>query len=366
MHRFSRRWLLVVAGGLGLIGLGELPRPLGAAADESPDALRARLLASAGRPYTGYARSNGRLGLPELPELGQVTALLSGTTRIRAFVAGPDRWRVDELGLAGERDTYRLGEAEYIWDFGANQLVRVVGRTPVRLPRAADLLPPELARRLLGLSAADPVTALPPRRVAGHTALGLRVVPGDPDTTVGRVDVWAEPATALPLRVEIAGRDAVDPVLRTELRDVDLSAPTDDLLRPRLPPGAGAIEVRAADLTGALRVLDAGEAPPRLAGRARVTLSDQLPGVGFYGTGLASFALIPLGRDVARPALDGAGAAGGDAVELPVGRGVALATPLLSLLVRGGVRGGGALLIGTVRPDVLLRAAVELPVRDPR
>ena len=45
---------------------------------------------------------------------------------------------------------------------------QVIGAQPVRLPRAADLLPPALARRLLGIAAAtDRYSRLPSRRVAG-------------------------------------------------------------------------------------------------------------------------------------------------------------------------------------------------------
>ncbi|MHA6795769.1 hypothetical protein ACVGVM_19975 [Pseudonocardia bannensis] len=371
-HRFSRRWLLVAAGAAALVGLGvarDAP-PAGAGPDRTPEQWRTLLLGSAAQPYVGYALSRGRLGLPDLPQLEQVTELLASTTRIRAFVAGPDRWRVDELTPAGERGTYRLGDVDAVWDFGANQLTRVIGTTPVRLPRAADLLPPELARRLVGLAPGDSVSALPARRIAHHSAAGVRVTPRDPDTTIGRVDIWVERSSGLPLRVEVAARDDPAPVLITEFRDVDLTAPDAGVLVPAVPPGAGSVRTQAADLTGALRVRDPASPPDRLAGRDRVRLggpggSDELPGVGLYGTGLAGFALIPLPGRVARRAIDGATGAGGVPVAVPDGVAVRLSTPLMSVVIRGGAgRGrGGVLLVGTVAPEVLEQAARELPVR---
>src|SRR5829696_8093598 len=108
-----RRWSTVAAGVAVLLALpavaGRLP-----AAESQLDAgtLRERILASAGQPYSGYAESTGQLGLPELSQLDQVAALLSGTTRIRAWFAAPDRWRVDDLTPAGERGTYHLGGEE--------------------------------------------------------------------------------------------------------------------------------------------------------------------------------------------------------------------------------------------------------------
>jgi hypothetical protein len=109
-----------------------------------------------------------------------------------------------------------------------------------------------------------------------------------------------------------------------------------------------------------LRVLDAPAPPPRLAGRSRVALTgEELPGVGVYGSGPAGFVLVPVSRGIAGRVLDGATAAGGVPIQVPRGRAVRIGTPLLSLAVRGG-RGGSVLLVGTVAPEVLERAVVEL------
>jgi hypothetical protein len=120
------------------------------------------------------------------------------------------------------------------------------------------------------------------------------------------------------------------------------------------------VRAEAADLGGALRVLDAAEPPSRLAGRARIALTgEELPGVGVYGAGLAGFVLVPVSRGIAGRVLDGAAAAGGVPIEVARGRAVRIGTPLLSLAVRG-QRGGSVLLVGTVAPEVLERAVVEL------
>jgi hypothetical protein len=385
-HRFSRRWLLVAAGAAGLVAAGTIRLPPGPV-DVDAEQLRARMLAPV-RPHVGYVESTGRLGLPEIPQLESSTALLSSTTRIRTFVAGPDRWRVDQVDNSGERDTYHVDGVEYLWDFGAGQLTRVVGATPLRLPRASDLTPHDLGRRLLRLGRDHPVTTLPARRIAGRDAAGLRLTPADPDTTVGHVDIWADvsgdPASVLLLRVEIAPRTG-DPLLFTELLEVEDRMPDPADVTPTAPPGAGFVSVGAADISGALRVLDADPPPDRLAGRDRVPLSgtaeavlyepgagqggvvfepaSELPGVGLYGSGLAGFALMPVNADIARQAVDGAGAAGGTALEAPVGQAVALATPLVSV-VAWARRRTGVLLAGTVAPEVLATALAELP--DPR
>ncbi|HEY0813573.1 MAG TPA: sigma-E factor regulatory protein RseB domain-containing protein [Pseudonocardia sp.] len=358
--RFNRRWLLVAAGAAALVGVGASTAPA-AAVSADPVALRDRIR-QAVPPYVGYAESNGQLGLPQITQLNSVVGLFTGTTRIRAFVASGDAWRADELTPTGEHGVYRIGSTEYLWDFEANQLTQVVGIAAARLPRAADLLPPDLARRLLALAGNDPVTPLPSRRIAGRTAAGLRVTPADPQTTVGRVDIWADPVTALPLRVEVAGRTG--PVLlSTEMLELTDGPPDPAVLRPQAPPGAGDVTAEVGDVAGALKVLNAPPPPSNLVGRTRVALpGTQLPGVGVYGKGLAAFVLVPTSRDIAEQAVESAAAAGGYPITVTSGRAARVTTPLLSVAVR--TRGRtGSLLLGATDPLLLDRAIAELPGR---
>ncbi len=62
-----------------------------------------------------------------------------------------------------------------------------------RCPLPADLLPPSLGRRLLSEATDDELTRIGARRVGGRDALGLRLVPAEAASSVGRVDVWVEP-----------------------------------------------------------------------------------------------------------------------------------------------------------------------------
>src|SRR5580704_11591061 len=71
------RWVAVVCGVALLCGLPAIVSALPVPASVlSASALRARILASGGVPYQGYAESSVDLGLPELPGLGDVTGLL--------------------------------------------------------------------------------------------------------------------------------------------------------------------------------------------------------------------------------------------------------------------------------------------------
>jgi ABC-type multidrug transport system fused ATPase/permease subunit len=237
----ARKWSVVALGLALLCGLPVIASALPVSVPAlTASQLRGRILASAGESYAGYAESNATFGLPSLAGLADLTSLLDGVTRMRVWQAAPDRWRVDVLSDAGERDTYQLGARTYIWASGQELLTEVLGQPSPRLPRPADLVPPALALRLLaeaGRGARYSVIA--PLRVAGQSAAGLRMTPADPASTVGQVDIWAEPASGLPLMVEIFGRGSRTPALESQFFSVDRWPPQAQVLTPVRGPGTG-------------------------------------------------------------------------------------------------------------------------------
>lgn len=349
------RWALVAAVAAVLVAAPVALTALPASATMAPAALRARVLASINRPYQGYAESTGSLGLPALPNLSEVTSLLGGTTRLRSWYVAPEHWRVDEITGVGERDTYAVPGSQYVWDNGQNQYTQVVGDEPIRLPRGGDLLPPDLARRVL--SDEDKVAALPAKRVAGIDAAGLRVTPSDPQTAIGQVDIWADPDTGLPLRVEVTAKGQHAPFVVTAFQSVSTQRPDDDVIAPKPSPDSGFATTDAPDVIGAFGGFPL---PAQLAGRPLQT--DRVGsgrGLGFYGTGLSAFIAVPLPRNVGEGVVNSMGKVGAKTVPLPIGQGTLLTINPLSVLVeRAGYR--TFLLAGAVDPALLTQAAAEL------
>ena len=147
----------------------------------TPQQLENRILGSQRMSFSGYAESNATFGLPPLPAFSSVTPLLDGVTRMRVWQASPDRWRVDTLSDAGENDTYQAGSSAFVWDSGEQLLTGVYGPQVVRLPRAADFVPPTLAVRIINEAGPGAkLSLLPPRRVAGESAAGLEITPTTP------------------------------------------------------------------------------------------------------------------------------------------------------------------------------------------
>ncbi|GIJ43274.1 hypothetical protein Val02_01600 [Virgisporangium aliadipatigenens] len=382
----GRRWFLVAAGVSALAAvpavLAARPQPASAL---GPADLVERVRRSGRVPFEGYAESVGVLGLPELPRLGAVTSLLSSNTRLRAWFGGPERWRVDVLEAGTERGTYRDADGVWSWDFARDEITYVPvsgeehvaltpdgreitimatpGESPGRLPRGADLLPSDLGRRLLGLAAGEPLAALHGRRVAGIDAAGVRITSADEHSTVGHLDVWADPDTGLPLQVELTARNAERPILATRFLDLALRTPAGSALaRPERAAdvaleGAGGNPADFFDwdpegMPGTIAGKFAKEQPTVTdPSGQRWTRSDFSP-FRVYGTGLTQFVVVAIpdrfGNDVYRAAADW-----GQPVQVSSGRAVILATPLVSVVVaQGEGRGRG-------RPTYLATGMVD-------
>jgi hypothetical protein len=359
-----RRWGLVLGliVVLAAIPIGISRWPVRAAGIDV-GTLRARVAASGGQAFQGYAQSSGLLPLPSLPNLSQVTALVSGVTEMRTWYAGPDRWRIDVLGEGTERDLYQTPDAQFTWDFGDNQLTRVVGDQPVRLPRAADLTPPELARRVLSIAATDTVEPLPAKRIAGVDAAGLRLVPAGPDTTVAHVDIWADPAHGLPLQAEITAKGGTRPVFVTRFLEIHFSPPDAAVLNPPAPrPGIGYTVTEAPDIISAINRRRPAFLPAGLAGLPRRDSIAGLSAVAVYGTGLASVVVVALPGRFGGQAFQQIQTYGQEVTVPGDSEASLIATGLLSVLA---VRTGNRvfLVAGLVGPPLMQRVAGSLAER---
>ncbi len=286
---------------------------------------------------------------------------------MRAWYASPDAWRVAVVTPTGERDTYRAGTDTYIWDFERNLMTQVVGALPVRLPWAVDVLPPDLARRLLRSAAPqDPVTSLPTRKVAGMTATGLRLTPSDRTTTIGHIDIWADPASGLPVHVDVAARGSDEALFTTRFLELDQSPPSLSTITPVQPDSAGFAFTQAPDLAATLNVMAWYALPNAVAGRRRVAapVEPQVARVAAYGEGFSTFVVLPLPGRLGRRALDAIESAGGTPIPVDGGRAYELRTSLLSTVIArtDGPRGTrrGYLIAGLVSPEILRQAGAEL------
>lgn len=367
----SLRWAIVVTAVLALVVTPRVVRALpvpGAHDDTSAASLLQRMRASWSHPYAGYVESAGALALPASAQFESVAALLGARTQLRVWWRAADDWRVDTLSPTGEQSTRTSPSAVWVWDFEDNRVTRTVAERPgeVRLPRDADILPPQLAARLLADASPAEVSRLAAVRVAGRVADGLRLRPSAALSSIGRVDVWADRASGVPVRVDVFGRTAAVPAMSSTFLDFAATAPpvTDIQFQP--PPGSRLRTGTRPDVVGIVRRFAPAEPPEELLGMPRTAAPVGLEAVGQYGHGVTQLVVAALPPRLARSLRSQLRLATGVAA-LPEGLEVA-AGPVALLLTERAATGQDWLLTGTVTPEGLVRAATELaasPRRSP-
>lgn len=364
------RWAAVTSGVALLCALPALVAAVPAGrTGVDPSTLLARIRASATVAHSGLAESTGTLGLPDLPGLDRVSTLLGSSTRSRVWWRDPGAWRVARVTASGEEDLYPEPAGVGQWDFESATYTSVRAAAGVRLPRTDDVLPPQAARRLLSdLSDADRVLPLEAVRVAGRTAAGLRVVLADQRSSVEHVDVWADPATGLPLRVDVVGRGAQRPAFSTRFLALRFGDPGAAVVTPRRPAGATVLSTQLPDLVTVIDRFAPWRLPSRLAGLRRQRRGEVggRGGVGVYGTGLTRFTVVPLRSYDAEHVLRHARSGGAVPVEVAGGQAVLLQSSLVAAEVATGDDVSHAYLIaGTVTPAVLTDAVDSLLANPP-
>ena len=369
------RWTVALGG---TIAIGLLPTVVAALpakdSGHTPRQLVAEARDSAGIAHQGYAETTGSLGLPDLPRLDEVAALFGSTTHARVWWRSPQAWRVAEVTPTGERDTYAWHAALHTWDFEGRTVQTIVAVSPVRLPRLDDMLPPQAARRILaGVTGKDHLSALPAKRIAGRSADGVRIVPAPTDSTVGRVDLYVDSATGLPLSVQVYPRGSSNAAMTSHFLDIRLTSPGDSVLTPRSPLDVPIATVLVPDIAAFVDVFGPYVLPDRLGTFQRRGDLVSFGGAATYGEGLAQFIVFPLSPELGRQAFNAA-AAGGIPLQISGGAAVLVGTPLLNAVIAHGNRetgialdnrGRSYLIAGTVQPDTLRAAVVALFANPP-
>jgi outer membrane lipoprotein-sorting protein len=320
--------------------------------------LRAAVLGSTDVGFSGYAESAGGLALPVTEQLTSVADLFSDRTEMRVWWRGPSDHRVDVITAAGETSTRRDERGTWTWEYERATATRAES-TPFALPAPTDLLPASLGRRLLSEATDDELTRIGARTVSGDDALGLRLVPNEAASSVGRVDVWVDPASGLALQVQVYEKGVVRPALDTRFLDFEVGRPSAAVTAFTPPEGARIREAREAEIVlEAGRRIDPVPLPDELAGLPRRVLEGVPPAIGLYGRGVTLLAVAPVPPGLAR-GLRNALAQSVDAVRDNAGTRLAAGPVGLMLVEPPGH--GSYVLTGTVTLDALAAAAGQLP-----
>ncbi len=353
----ARRWCLVAIGVAVLIGvpLGVRAIPVGDSS-VSATALLHRVQASRDHAYSGYVETLGTLQLPVADRFTDVGALFGERTRMRVWWRSATDWRVAKVLATGEDDLIHRGDRTTEWNYEKSSVT--VSRDPaVRLPRTADLLPPELSRRLLQDVDTSEISRLASRRVAGQDAPGLRLSPAAPQSSVAHVDLWADPSTGIPLLVEVFTRGSTTAAFTTEFMSFSPSTPSATTTAFVPPAGARVSFDGIVDIADAANHYAPVAPPATLAGLSQSSPA-RLRAVGVYGVGVTQLIAIPLWDRAAEPLRAQMETTPG--VRLIAEGDILAVGPLSVLLTQHEDFDGGWLLAGTVTESTLITAAHEL------
>lgn len=357
-HGTARRWAVVGALVAVLVATPPLIGAVPASdAQVSAADLRAAVVGSADVGFSGYAESAGGLALPVTDQLTSVADLFSDRTEMRVWWRATTDHRVDVITAAGGTTTHHDERGTWTWEYERATATRAEA-TPFALPAPSDLLPTSLGRRLLSEATDDELSRIGARRVSGHDALGLRLVPDEGASSVGRVDVWVDPGSGLPLQVQVYEKGIDRPALDTRFLDFEVGRPPADVTAFTPPEGARIRAAHEAEIVlEAGRRIDPVPLPDQLAGLPRRGLEGVPPAIGLYGRGVTLLAVAPVPPGLAR-GLRNALAQSPDAVRDDAGTRLAAGPVGLMLVEPPGH--GSYVLAGTVTLDALATAAGQL------
>ena len=299
--RAAHRWSIVTVGVAVLCALpwliGHRPVPGSAM---SATSLLTRIQHSADQSYSGYSEADGGLGLPLSGDFDSVANLLGGHSSQRVWWRDSTDQRVDTITAFGESDVHTDTFGSWTWNYERSHATRTPSNdSAVRLPRNVDVLPPDLGRRLLSQALPSEVSRLPVVRIAGVDAVGLRLRPSEKISSVTRVDVWADPVSGLPLRVQVYGSDQVEPAMSTSFLDFSRARPTESSVA-FVPPGRSRVDYSYGfDIASATNVFQDITPPSRLAGLTRQTPRQGIGSIGVYGRGVTQLDAGPIFDGVA-------------------------------------------------------------------
>ena len=232
--------------------------------------------------WSGFIQTDGSVQLPDADRFSDVGALFGERTTMRAWWQDADSWRIDQLLLSGEDDLVHSDGRTLRWDY--EDLDATLSRDPeIRLPRTADLVPPVLAERLLRGIGPDDVRRLDARRVAGISAPGLRVTPTSDLSSIDHTDLWLDPGSGVPLRVEVYAAGSSAPAFVSRFVDFSSERPADGDVDFETPDGVDLTFDDVLDIADAANQYAPVRPPATVAGLAKAASSDRA--VGVYGAG---------------------------------------------------------------------------------
>ncbi len=371
------RWLVpaaavAVTGGVIVASQLTIAQAAPALPARTPAQLLAQVSADAKLPpLTGTVVETASLGLPQLPQAANPTALsslLTGSHTLQVYYESPRHFRLQVPQTLSETDLIRDGNKAWLWQSAPDTVTEytwpegAAGRAAAQLPAVPALTPQQAADDLLAaVGTTTTVTVQGNVLVAGEPAYQLVLAPKDPRSLIGRVVIAIDGKYGVPLRVQVFAKGATSPSFQVGYTRLSFGTPAPASLQFTPPPGA---TLTVVDL-GAGHGATSGSVPSAAGGAGlRLFGSGWLTVAEFPRSDLSLSGTVPGSSGTQAPVSSGPGGLGGDsqavldallAAAKPVhgswGSGTLLTTSLVSVLMTD-----GEVYAGAVQPSVLYAA----------
>lgn len=384
--RTATRWTVAGLTAAGVLAATVAVPAIASADPDLPPTTAAELLTDLGsaeqRPFSGTVVHTTDLGLPQLPQGGEsssadLTNLLSGSTTLRLWSAGPDTGRVAVVGAFAETDLVRNGTDAWVWRSDDKTAVHATLPEDAKDPAASGSdtvagaagTPQQAADQVL--QALDPTTEVTlgeETKVAGRDAYQLVLEPKAADSLVGEVRMAVDAQTQYPLRVQVFAKGASAPALETSFTSISYDTPDASVFSFSPPKGTEVTEAPSAEALAASMAggPGAGKAPEG-------ALQGNFPAGGPQGAGAEPTVIGEGWGSVAvvrgaSGALDQLGGGSGEAAGVgqalegafrPVSGAYGSGKVFTSSLVSVMALDDGRVLVGAVPPSVLEAAALD-------
>jgi outer membrane lipoprotein-sorting protein len=357
--------------------------PAAQASPNLPNRTPAQLLASISTdakvpPMTGTVVETASLGLPQLPQTGNPTSmvsLLTGSHTMKVYYQDSKHYRLAIPQPESETDVIANGSKLWLWESTADSVTEFVapadnGKVAQAKPKVpqAPLTPQQAASQVLAaVGKTTLVSAVANVMVAGEPSYELVLAPKDSRSLVGRVVIAVDGKYGVPLRVQLYAKGASSPAFQVGYTALQWVAPNPANFSFTPPHGTSVDVVNLAKEEGKSgSASKPGTSGFGTYGKSWLTVAafpqkDLMQGFGTVAGGSSSANGTGKQQNIASANNQGVGVSSQELLNAllgsakPVhgtwGSGTLVTTSLVSILMTG-----GEVYIGAVQPSVLYAA----------
>ncbi len=253
------RWMPAAAA-VVVVAAGAVAVPIAAnatadLAPKSAEQVLALMGSSTEDTFSGTVTTTTSLGLPSLPQVGSsagssadglssLLTLVSSPQKVRIYVDGDSKQRVQVLTNLAEQDVIHNGKDVWAWDSKKRTVEHTTLSSHASAPKpTATRSPAEIAHSLVAaLKGSTDLSVGTTVKVDGRDTYTLVLTPKASDTLVKDVSISVDAATGLPLAVTAEARGQKDPAVRVAFSSIDFSTPAASLFEFTAPKGAKVTE----------------------------------------------------------------------------------------------------------------------------